>query len=271
MTPNPASDQILTKVPTPKIGEWALRLALTERAIRPELVLTEFMRYRDLPINHTLKPDVDLWGDYILTQWEPGPAGYVFLWFAKDRSAAEIATPIEQPVEGSKHYDWPTVIHAWVKETDGNFRVTRTAPDGQTTFETPVERARLIITRSTFALCRTVTRRFLSPRPFPSKQLIQPVPGQLKWVLNGREDSITGLHPPMTLPAGEGIFNPIEIQGDLGDAVVIASNTRFFPGTPMEDWQVITIQYDSQRIATGQYLLTETKLYPPTPPERNTL
>ena len=273
MSPNPASDAILMKLPTPLVGEWSLRLAVTEARVRPELVLTPGTTYKDLPISTTEKPEVELWGDYLLTHVTRGEQGYHYYFFGKPKSDAEAATPIREPLPGAQHYDWPTVLHAIVFGLDAAFPVTEARPGGRSV-KVPRERARRIITQSAFALCKTLTYEYLSPTPFNIPTQVQPVPGEVEWIVNGQAERLTCLHPAMTLPSRGGNWNMTSIQGDAGSADMMPSATKHFPATPLEDWGPFPIR-DTQSAPWendfGLYYRTRTIIYPPTNADRMSL
>jgi len=260
MTPRPASDSILTKVPTPLVGEWALRLMVAESVVRPDYVITEGMAYRDLRIDRALKPEVNLWGDYILTRVTPGESGYNAYWFAKPKTEVEKYTPYREDPGRSRHYEWPTVLHGVLFAEDPEFLV-----EVQTGVTLTVKRPQLVArarkTNSTFALCRTVIKRYLSPTPFDVPQRPQPAAEEVEWVINGKPQSLVCLHDTITLPAAGKYWS---VKTTAGDVQGLPSDQRTFFATPMKDWEpFVTSQDTGQRQADGLYELNEEWLIPP--------
>jgi hypothetical protein len=260
MTPNPTSDDILTPVPTPRVGEWALRLAVTKRVVRPDLILTEGTTYRNLPINHTLKPDVHLWGDYLLTKVEPGPPGYDYYWFGKPKTDLEKRTPYyDEPGDG-RHYQWPTVLHGVLFAEDYEFPVeTRIGVD------LTVERARLVAkvnkTDEAFALCATRIKKYLAPTAFKQPERIQPTTSEVEWVINGVPERLSCLHRTITLPAAGRDWS---LKYSVGNIPGLPGETRTFPATPMADWEPFVIsRTHRQREDIGLYELVEEWVIPP--------
>jgi len=268
MTPNPNSDAILKKVPTDIVGEYALRLIVTERHVRPDTVLTEGTTYLDLPISNTLKPDVNLWGHYILIKVTDGPEGYHSYWFGKPKTEAEKLVPYKT-IPGAKHYDWPTVLHAIAFADDAEFPVTEIRP-GNRSVKVPRKRARAVKTESVFALCKTETRYYLSPTKFDIPPHPQPTPSEVVWVVNGQEDRLVCLHDDLTLPARGSSWNLTDIQGDVTD-VGIPSKTRTFPATPLTEWQPFTLDDNQRELETGHYLRTKLIIFPPPTADRSSL
>jgi hypothetical protein len=268
MTPRPSSDSVLTKVPTPLVGEWALRLKVSQNAVRPDYVITKGMTYADLNIDRAMKPEVDLYGDYILTQVTGIDGGYNDYWFGKAKTEDQATTPYKTET-GNKHYDWPTVLHAVAFADDPEYPVTETRP-GPRTVSVPRKRARAIVTESAFALCRTVTNYYLNTKPFDIPTHPQPVPAAVSWVVNNSETSLVCLHTDMDLPARGQTWNITEIAGEI-EVVGNPSRTRNFPATPFTDWQPFVIADDQQELPTGHYRRITTILYPPTAAELSSL
>lgn len=260
MIENNPSDAVLTKVPTPLVGEWALRLAVTERVVRPDLVLTEGLAYRDLPINHALKPEVNLWGDYLLTKVVDGPPGYHYYFFAKPKTDLQKRTPYyDEPGDG-RHYQWPTVLHGILFAEDMEFPVERrTLPN--VTLELPRLVARVNKTDEAFALCATRVKKYLAPTAFRQPERIQPTTSELEWVINGRAERLSCLHPTIALPAAGRDWN---MKYSVGRVPGLPADTRTFPATPMIDWEPFVIsRQHRQRDADGLYELIEEWVLPP--------
>jgi hypothetical protein len=268
MTSRPASDSILTKVPTPLTGEWALRLMVSQSVVRPGYVIAEGMTYRDLRIDTALKPEVDIWGDYVLTRVTGADGGYNAYWFGKAKTEEEAATPYKIE-SGSKHYDWPTILHAVAFAADNEFPVNEKRP-GNRTVAVPRLRARPIVTESAFALCRTETRYYLGTQPFNIPTHPQPVAGRVDWVTNDGAESLVCLHTDIDLPARGESWNVTEIAGDI-EVVGNPMPFRHFPATPFVDWQPFTIADNQQETESGHWERRTTIIYPPTFAEPSTL
>jgi len=260
MTPRPASDSILTKVPTPLVGEWALRLMVSESVVRPDYVITEGMTYRDLRIDRALKPEVQLWGDYVLTRVTGAEGGYNAYWFGKPKTEEEINTPYKTEAGRSRHYEWPAVLHGILFAEDPEFPV-----EVQIGVDLKVKRAQLVAraekTERTFALCRTVVKSYLSPRPFEVPQRPQPAADEVEWWLNGKAERLVCLHGELTLPAAGKVWSAKYTAGQVQG---MPTELRTFYPTPLEDWEPFVISQDhGQRESDGLYELTEEWIVPP--------
>ena len=260
MTSRPASDSILTKVPTPLTGEWALRLMVSQSVVRPGYVIAEGMTYRDLRIDTALKPEVDLWGDYVLTRVTGAEGGYNAYWFARARTDEERATPYKVEPGRRRHYEWPAVLHGILFAEDTEFPVEVNIGVNLT-----VKRARLIAraskTERTFALCNTLLKRYLSEKPFELPQRPQPAASEVEWVINGQPEKLVCLHDKLILPAAG---NNWSLKYSAGKINGIPGDTRTFPATPMKDWEPFVISGDpSQRESDGLYELIEEWIIPP--------
>lgn len=269
MTPNPAPDSVLTQLATPIATEVVIRLAVSTRSLKPEKRPTVGSKYRDLNIDSTSRPDVELWGEYVcLDKFDNGPEGYHYFYFGKPKTQAEIATPY-QIVTDSKHYEWPTILHAVAFATDSEFPVNEKRP-GNRTVAVPRVRARPIVTESAFALCRTETRFFLDNKPFNIPTHPQPVAGRVDWVTNDGADSLVCLHTDMDLPARGESWNVTEIAGDI-EVVGNPMPFRHFPATPFVDWQPFTMADNQRQTEAGLWERRTTIIYPPTFAETSSL
>jgi hypothetical protein len=268
MTPRPASDSILTKVPTPITGEWALKLLVSESAVRPDYVITDGMAYKDLRIDLSARPEVDFWGNYILTQVTDGPPGYNTYWFGKPKTEEEAFTPYYDKPGDSEHYEWPAVLHGILFAEDPEFPVTINIGVNLT-----IKRERLVAkeqkTERTFALCKTRVKKYLSPTPFEVPDRPQPATSEVEWVINGQTFKLSCLHDELTLPAAGKNWSP---KFTVGQVNGLPRELRTFPATPMTDWEpFVTSQTHRQREADGLYELIEQWIIPPNQPELTTL
>jgi len=265
MTPRPASDSILTKVPTPLVGEWSLRLMVSESVVRPDYVIAKGMTYRDLRIDRALKPEVNLWGDYVLTRVTGADGGYNAYWFAKPKSELERNTPYKEEAGRSRHYEWPAVLHGILFAEDRDFPVEVQTGVNLTTLR-PRLVARVAKTPRTFALCRTVVKSYLSPTPFRPPQRPQPATSEVEWVINGQAERLECLHEQLTLPAAGGNWSP---KFTVGQVKGLPTELRIFPATPLVDWEPFVVsQSHDQRESDGLYELVEEWLMPPDRAER---
>ena len=246
-------------------GEDWLRVAINTSSLRPEDLPKIGTAYKDTSLQ-TANGRMDLFQDYILRKYTNGPDSIRFAHFLKAKTDEEADTPYKSKPD-SKTFVWPIVAHTFVLETDSTFTVTRTRPNGRTTYKTPTQRGRINYTPETFALCRTVTDFFISDRPFKIPAHIQLVTGRIEWVVDGKTKTLDCLHPEFILPAGDGIFNPIEIQGDTSTLDLTLGNRRRFPGTPLKDWKPIVIADNQEELPSGHYQRRRTRIFPPKRPK----
>lgn len=258
-------------------GEDWLRVAINTSSLRPEDLPKIGTAYKDTSLQ-TTNGRMDLFQDYILRKYTNGPDSIRYAHFLKAKTDEEANTPYKT-VPGSKHYDWPTVLHAVAFANDSEYPVTETLPGPaptsgqQTTTRTvsvPRKRARAIVTEGAFALCRTVTKYYLSDAPFLIPTHPQPVPAAVNWVINNSETSLVCLHTDMDLPARGQSWNITEIAGEI-EVVGNPSRTRHFPATPFVDWQPFTIADTQDETPAGHYRRIVTLIYPPTSAELSSL
>jgi hypothetical protein len=245
-------------------GEDWLRVAINTSKLRPEDLPKIGTAYKDTSLQ-TTNGRMDLFQDYVLRKYVNGPPSIRFAHFLKPKTDEEANTPYKTE-ENSKTFVWPIVAHAWVLETDSTFTITRTRANG-TTVKTPTQRGRIVYTPETFALCKTVTDYFISDRPFKIPNHIQLVTGRIEWIVDGKSKTLDCLHPEFILPAGDAVFNPIEIQGDTSSLDVTLGNRRRFPATPLKDWKSIVIADDPVELESGHYQRRRTRIFPPKRPK----
>jgi hypothetical protein len=261
MTPDPPSDQILTKLPTPKTGEWALRLFVSQRHLKPGMNLVEGVTtYKSLSSSEILKPDVDTWGDYLLTRIDTGPPGYVAFYFGAPKTDTQKNTPHKVEPGDSRHYEWPTVLRGIGFAEDPEFPITV-----QVGVSLIVKRPQLVAwedkSERAFALCKTVQKHYLAPTAFDVPQRPQPATSEIEWVINGKPERLSCLHPKLTLPAAGQNWSPKYTAGTVQG---MPTATRTFHATPLTDWEPFVIsQTHRQNPATGLYELVEEWIIPP--------
>ena len=263
MTPPPPTHLHFDPKVDDDSGEWWFRVAISTAQIRVEDLPAVGTLYSAASLR-SVNARMDKWGAYQLLKYTNGPDGYVWAHFAKSKTAEEIATPYKT-LKGSKHYDWPTVLHAVAFADDNEYPVSETRP-GPRTVSVPRKRARAITTESAFALCKTLTKYYLSPDPFDIPTHPQPVAGAVSWVVNNTETSLVCLHDDLELPARGQSWNLTDIVGQA-DAVGSPTPKRLFPATPFVDWQPFTIADDQEEIETGHYRRRRTIIFPPTSAE----
>lgn len=256
-------------------GEDWLRVAINTSSLRPEDLPKIGTAYKDTSLQ-TANGRMDLFQDYILRKYTNGPDSIRFAHFLKAKTAAEALIPYKT-VPGSKHYDWPTVLHAIAFADDPEYPVTETRPgpnpatgSGNRTVTVPRKRARPIITKGAFALCKTVTYYYLGNEPFDIPTHPQPVDDTVTWVINNDETSLACLHTDIELPARGQSWNITDIAGDV-DVVGNPSQKRLFPATPFTTWQPFTIADTQDETEAGHYRRIVTIIYPPPSAELSSL
>ncbi len=260
MTPNPAPDSVLTQLATPIATEVVIRLAVSTRSLKPESRPTVGSKYRDLNIDSTSRPDVELWGEYVcLDKFENGPEGYHYFYFGKAKTQEQIATPYQVEPGRSRHYEWPAVLKGVLFAEDYEFPV-KTRVGVSLTVERPRLVARENKVERTYALCRTVLKKYLSPLPFDVPQRPQPAASEIEYVINGTPNRLTCLHPTLTLPAAGGTWSA---RFTAGKVTGLPAPTRTFPATPLTDWEPFVLSQDHRQLESGVYELTEEWLIPP--------
>lgn len=267
MTPFPVSHLHFDPKVDDDSGEWWFRVAVSTAQIRPAQLPAPGTLYKEAGLR-AVNARMDEWGDYKLMKYANGPDGYVWAHFGKVKTEEELRVPYKEKSK-SKHYDWPTVVHAIAFADDSEFPVTETRPGGRTV-KIPRKRARLIKTNTAFALCKWVTRYYLGPDQFNIPTHPQPTENEITWVTNDGEKSVVCLHPDLYLPARGQTWNVTEIQGDV-TVVGNPSATRFFPGTPLETWQPFIIEDDQEELESGLFRRFQTTIYPPPSAELSSL
>lgn len=243
-------------------GEDWLRVAINTSSLRPEDLPKIGTAYKDTSLQ-TTNGRMDLFQDYLLRKYTNGPDSIRYAHFLKAKTQDEANTPYKS-IKSSKHYDWPTVLHAVAFADDNEYPVTETRPGRTVTV--PRKRARAITTESAFALCQTLTRYYLNDSPFDIPTHPQPVAGAVTWVVNNTETSLVCLHDDLELPARGQTWNVTDIVGQT-DAVGSPTQKRLFPATPFIDWQPFTIADDQEELPSGHYRRRQTILFPPTSAE----
>lgn len=249
-------------------GEDWLRIAINTTNLRPEDLPKHGTAYKDTSLN-TTTGRMDLFQDYVLRKYVNGPPSIRYAHFLKPKTATEAATPYKF-IPDNEHFEWPQVIKSWVLAQDPTITVTRTRPGG-TTYKTPTDIALIVGYPQTFRSCRILTEYFLSDQPFAIPEHAYPDPGPLEWILNGRPDSINGLHPEMRLPRGTGSFNTSEIQGDTTTYNPTLGTRRHFPATLMEDWASFILRDKQTETEAGHYRRIRTRIFPPKRPPLQSL
>jgi hypothetical protein len=248
-------------------GEEWLRIAINTAQIRPGTLPAIGTAYKDATLP-AAKTRIDLYGTYILRKYVNGPPGIRFAHFLKPKTEDQANTPYKS-IPDSKHYDWPTVLHAVAFAEDPEYPVTETRP-GPRTVSVPRLRARPITTEGTFALCKTVTDYYLSDTPFDIPPHPQPVAGAVTWVINNTETSLTCLHDDLDLPARGQNWNIVNIAGDAS-VISPPTDTRHFPATVFTTWEPFTIADAQEETEAGHFRRRRTRLFPPPVGELMTL
>lgn len=256
-------------------GEEWLRIAINTQQIRPDTLPKLGTPYKDANLP-AVNARIDLYGHLTLRKYKNGPPGIRYAHFLQPKTVAEALTPYKT-VPGSKHYDWPTVLHAIAFADDPEYPVTETRPGpnpatgtGNRTVTVPRKRARPIITKGAFALCKTVTHYYLGNQPFDIPTHPQPVDDTVTWVINNDETSLACLHTDIELPARGQSWNITDIAGDV-DVVGNPSQKRLFPATPFTTWQPFTIADTQDETEAGHYRRIVTIIYPPPSAELSSL
>jgi hypothetical protein len=246
-------------------GEWWFRVAISTSQIRVEDLPPRRTAYKDTAFR-AVNARMDLWGNYSLIEYVNGPQGYVYAHFAKNKTDDERTTPYYEEPGVSRHYEWPTVLHGILFAEDTEFPVQVNIGVNLT-----VKRARLIAraskTERTFALCRTVVKKYLSDRPFVVVQRHQPAASEVEWVINGQPEKLVCLHDKLTLPAAGGNWS---IKYSAGRINGIPGDTRTFPATPMKDWEPFVISQSHRQLDESRmWELIEEWILPPDRAEPN--
>ena len=246
--------------------DW-LRVAINTSSLRPEDLPKIGTAYKDTSLQ-TANGRMDLFQDYILRKYTNGPDSIRYAHFLKAKTEDE-ANPPYKSIPDSKHYDWPTVLHAVAFAEDPEYPITETRP-GDRTVSVPRLRARPITTEGTFALCKTLTDYYLSDTPFDIPPHPQPVAGAVTWVVNNTETSLTCLHDDLDLPARGQNWNIVNIAGDAS-VIGPPTATRHFPATIFTNWEPFTIADAQEETEAGHYRRRRTRLFPPPVGELMTL
>ncbi len=240
-------------------GEEWLKIAINTAQIRPDTLPKLGTAYKDANVQ-TAKARIDLYGHLILRKYTNGPPGIRFAHFLQSKTEDQAAIPYKS-IPDSKHYDWPTVLHAVAFAEDPEYPITETRP-GERTVSVPRLRARPITTEGTFALCKTVTDYYLSDTPFDIPPHPQPVAGAVTWVINNTETSLTCLHDDLDLPARGQNWNIVNIAGDAS-VISPPTDTRHFPATVFTTWEPFTIADAQEETEAGHFRRRRTRLFPP--------
>lgn len=259
MTPSRPVDEIFTLLTTPNPAEVVVRQAVCWRDMplgwRPQLN----SKYRDLPGTMAEKVDPHLWGDYELVEIKDAPHPYHYYFYAAPKTEEEALTPWRTVRGKARHYEWPAVLHGIAFAEDTEFPIEQDLGQGFK-IKRPRLVSRPILTVSTFCLCETEIEYFLSPRPFTLGAEVQPAPSEVRWQVDGGEERLTCLHDDLWLPA-EG--KSWSLKYSVGQIEGSPSERRFFPATPMTNWQPFIVSKSNEQLETGLWEMKRERIYPP--------
>jgi hypothetical protein len=273
MQPLPPSDEVWALIPTADPGEVVYRAVVSKDAYMPRQ-LHRLMTLRDAP-TWIEKPRVSDFGSYVLTTIEPGPPGWLYVFFAMPRTDDERNTPVKSwfdtgvetfpaILEGLRLVEDPSQPIALA--TTGEATVGGETTTKPATVYVPRRLVFYAMTPQTTAECQVKVEVYQSEVPFEGLASPRPIPGNVNFDFGaGGSGSFTALHPKIVIPrSSDKYIQMVDATPGFADAAMVLE--QVFPATEFEDWEPFVWRTRIQEV-NGLWVKERAIIYPPDKPD----
>ncbi len=241
-------------LPTEDVAEDVAVLRVIESAIRADTVRTVGTALKDFMPDQPKGDAIDRgFGDYILTRPGPKEDGYHSYFFAKPKTAAQMAVPFRSTPR-AEVIPWPTMM----RNLHGGMARRIAFREADVFYDSQINNERTVrefvdkyekIPGGQYAT-EIVVEEFQSPTPWPQLEVQTLVTTTVRYFYKGTQLSLDCLHDDVTIPEQLADF---ELDGDFGNPGAQEQPAgQFFPATRPKKWQPYVLS-DDQEFRNGLY------------------
>lgn len=257
---------------------WVRETFFTATTSTPRgTTLANFMSTENIPKGDAITCG---YGSFVYTEQLPKSGSCLRFIFLKDKTEAEILTPLRDPYEITENILWPDWLRSLyavkgevstenrrgaesqigsIAGTGSNVQVTSASSSTEEAFFD-----RYILIKGGNFNTITEIAEYFSPTPFPDFGATEPRPTPIYYNHKGMRNELNALHGEVTIPELMVSFERVEEFGMLNSAPVRWELGSIFPKTNMTGWESHIRSADILERDGGFYARVKTVHPPPT-------